>query len=431
MSNPKRRNFVDEDLQWRKPEFESHINKYPFGLASLIAGSAAAIIGLMISFVLVILIWLLAAHGNESTIQVVRAAAIAWQGAQLVPIEISGIAIGILPWGFLIIPIIAIWKSLHWALKSAQPSDGRKFISIATYFSLTYGFFSLVISLLSSTEDLRTSFIQAFIRTTILAALVSIVVLFKFAPAAHSFSEKLPREFAIILKPGLITFAVLFFISSVVTTAALIMRFNELKAVAGLMAPNALDQIFLILLCIGYLPTLISWTFSYLLGAGIHLGGASVISLTVASPGALPAIPLLSILPSSVSIWTKLLITIPILIGVLIYFLIPREHWKAQGENYADALAGIVRISEVIRILLATTVLAIFTFLITFFSSGSLGTDYLIFIGPNPVTAAAWIYLAVGSAALLTLVMPRLVLTISHLSSNRQQNKLSQLANSK
>jgi hypothetical protein len=126
-----------------------------------------------------------------------------------------------------------------------------------------------------------------------------------------------------------------------------------------------------------------------------------------------------------------LLITIPILIGVLIYFLIPREHWKAQGENYADALAGIVRISEVIRILLATTVLAIFTFLITFFSSGSLGTDYLIFIGPNPVTAAAWIYLAVGSAALLTLVMPRLVLTISHLSSNRQQNKLSRLANSK
>ena len=108
MSNPKRRNFVDEDLQWRKPEFESHINKYPFGLASLIAGSAAAIIGLMISFVLVILIWLLAAHGTESTIQVVRAAAIAWQGAQLVPIEISGIAIGILPWGFLIIPIIAL-----------------------------------------------------------------------------------------------------------------------------------------------------------------------------------------------------------------------------------------------------------------------------------------------------------------------------------
>ncbi|MEY4311724.1 MAG: hypothetical protein RLZZ571_494, partial [Actinomycetota bacterium] len=126
MLNRKRRYSTTPADKWRKPDYEEHVNKYPFGLASLIGGAAAALIGLMISFGFVVLIWLLAAHGTESTIQVVRASAIAWQATHLVPIWISGIPIGILPWGFLLIPVVIIWKSMQWSLKSALPTEGRQ-----------------------------------------------------------------------------------------------------------------------------------------------------------------------------------------------------------------------------------------------------------------------------------------------------------------
>ena len=420
MPKPSRRHLTTVDNQWRKPEFDAQINRYPFGLASVIAGVAAAVIGLMISFVVVIAIWLLAAQGTESTIQVVRAAAIAWQATHLVPVIIGGIPIGILPWGFLVVPGVIIWKTLHWALKSAQPNNGRQFWLIAIYFSLTYGIVSVLISLVSSTEGLRTSLIDALSHTTLIAVIVSIAVLVDFAPSPTILTDRLPKDLVAGIRPGLIVFMMLWLISALLTTASLSFRFDEIKAVAGLMAPSAIDQGFLTLLSIGYLPTIITWTFSYLVGAGIHLGGSAVISTSVVAPGALPAFPLLSILPSEVFPWAKYLIVIPILAGVLIYFLVPREPWKAQGDNLAFAMSYVIRIGEIIRIIFAVLVLAVTTYFVTAFSSGPLGTGFLSFVGPDPVESVTWVVKVVGIAALGTLILPRLLLTFLHLAG--QQN---------
>lgn len=423
MSKQSRRHLTTVDNQWRKPEFDAQINRYPFGLASLIAGAAAAVIGLMISFVVVIAIWLLAAQGTESTIQVVRAAAIAWQATHLVPVVIGGIPFGILPWGFLVVPAVIIWKTLHWALKSAQPNSGRQFWLIAIYFSLTYAIVSVIVSLVSSTEGLRTSVLDALLHTILISLIVAIAVLVDFAPSPTILTDRLPRDLVSGIKPGLIAFAILWLLSAVLTTASLGFRFDEIKAVAGLMAPSAIDQGFLTILSIGYLPTIITWTFAYLIGAGIHLGGSSVISTSVVAPGALPAFPLLSILPNEVYSWTKYLILIPILIGIVIYFLIPREPWRAQGDNFAFALSYVVRLREIIRIVFAVIILALATYLVTAFSGGPLGTGFLSFIGPNPVEAVTWIVKIVGSAALATLILPRLALTLLHLLRQRKVAK--------
>lgn len=423
MSKQNRRHLTTVDNQWRKPEFDAQINRYPFGLASLIAGVAAAVIGLMISFVVVIAIWLLAAQGTESTIQVVRAAAIAWQATHLVPVIIGGIPIGILPWGFLVVPGIIIWKTLHWALKSAQPNNGRQFWLIAIYFSLTYGIFSVLISLVSSTEGLRTSLIEALLHTTLIAAIVSIAVLVDFAPSPTLLTDRLPKDLVAGIRPGLFAFMVLWLISAILTTSALGFRFAEIKAVAGLMAPSAIDQGFLTLLSIGYLPTVITWTFSYLIGSGIHLGGSAVISTSVVAPGALPAFPLLSILPNEVFPWAKYLVAIPVLIGVLIYFLVPRDPWKAQGDNFAFAFSYLIRVREVIRIIFAIIILAMATYFVAAFSSGPLGTGFLSFVGPNPTESVTWVVKIIGSAALGTLILPRLLLTLLHLGAQRKASK--------
>jgi hypothetical protein len=421
VSKANRRSYSTVDKQWRKPEYEEQINRYPFGIASLIAGGAAALIGLMISFMLIIAIWLLAAHGTESTIQVVRASAISWQAAHLVPILIGEIPVGILPWGFVAIPAIAIWKSMHWALKSAQPRNGRQFWLIAVFFSIFYGLISIAVSLVCSTEGLSTDYLDAFVYPTLIALIISIAVLVDYAPSPTQLTDRLPKDFVAALKPGLVAFMILWMLSALVTTVALIIKWNEINAVAGLMAPSSFDRIFLIFLCIGYLPTVMTWTFSFLLGSGVHLGGAAIITTTTATPGALPAFPLLSILPTEVIPWAQYLVAVPISIGVVIYFLIPREPWKANGESLPAAISNLVRFSEILRIFFAILVLAVCTALVTTFSGGPLGVGYLSFIGPDPIEAVNWVIRAVGIAALITLILPRLILSSIHLWTNRDR----------
>lgn len=412
MPNTFRASSVNAQPKWRRPDKQENINNYPFALASLIAGSAAVAIGLMISFVLIVTTWLLAAHSTESTVQVVRAAAVAWQAAHLVPVEIAGTPVGILPWGFLAIPIFVIWKLMHWALKSARPDSGRQFWLVALYFSLTYGILSLGISLLSSTEGLKTSFLQAIAHTTLIAAIVAITVLIDFAPSPTMLTDRLPKDFVAAIKPGLLAAGLLWIAAAIVTTTSLVLHFSEVKAVSGLMAPSAIDQFFLIFLCVGYLPTAITWTFSFLLGSGIHLGGGAIVSATTVSTGALPAFPLLSIMPSTVLPWTKYLVAVPIVVGVLIYFLITRESWHAEYDNLPQAIVHMIRVREILRIVFAVSVLSAITYLLTAFSSGPLGTGYLSFIGPNPNEAVIWTFKICGLAALLTLFIPRFILSL-------------------
>jgi hypothetical protein len=184
------------------------------------------------------------------------------------------------------------------------------------------------------------------------------------------------------------------------------------------MAPGFIDGFFMTLLGIGYLPTVNVWAMSYLLGPGIVLGGG-VVTPENASPGALPAFPLLSILPSESAALSTYFVLIPILIGVIIYFLLPRERWSAQGDSIAIALSFVVRWREVVTLLVSISLLSVMVWIAASVSSGSLGTGYLKFIGPVPSQMAFAAISVCGISALLTLLLPRTVMSLMHYWSNR------------
>jgi hypothetical protein len=390
-------------------------------MAAGIAAVSAVLLGIVISFVAILGIWLFAAHGNESTLQVMRASGIAWLGMHLVPVQISGVTIGLLPWGFMALPITLIWKSTQWAFKSAQPTIGKEFWRIAILISGIYSVLSIITNLLTSTTDLRTSVISTAIHTFTLALLVTIACVISYAPSRTMLIDGLPEVVVAGLRPGLVAFGTLMVLGSAATSIALVLHFSEIKAVTTLMAPGVIDGLFLTLLCIGYLPTATVWSMSYLLGPGVLLGGTGQVSVGVAAPGALPAFPLLSILPSSVSSAASYLILIPILVGVLIYFLLPRERWAARGDSFPETMSYVVRARELLTMLVAVGVLAAFSWLAAAASSGSLGIGYLRFVGADPM-AVAWATISVcGLSALLTLVLPRVVLSLIHWWSHRER----------
>ena len=416
---PRKRPVGAPQRQWRRPVPEDHINHYPPLIAGAIAAGVAVVIGYILTLGFIMAAWLFAAHGSESTVQVLRAAGIAWQVMHLVPLVIGTTTIGVLPWGFLVVPVLILWKATQWALKSSQPKTAIDFIRIAISISLIFSGLAGLIGLICSTNDLYTGITSSILHTLFVALAVTSVCIISYAPSRTILTDAMPKLIVDGIRPAVISFGLLFIAGSLLTSVALILNWAQVRAVTTLMAPGFIDGFFMTLLGIGYLPTVNVWAMSYLLGPGIMLGGG-VVTPENASPGALPAFPLLSILPSESAALAAYFVLVPILIGIAIYFLIPRERWSAQGDSIAIALSFVVRWREVVTLLVSVGLLSLFVWIAAAASSGSLGIGYLKFVGPVPTEVAAAAIAVCGLSALLTLVIPRTVMSLLHCWFNRE-----------
>ena len=419
MSNAYTRPPSKPTRQWRRPVIEEHIKPHPAPMAALIGAGAAIAFGLIATFVVVMAAWLIAAHGNESVNQVAAAGGIAWLGLQLVPITIGTQVIGLLPWGFIVLPIYLVWRSTEWALKSADPQTAKDYWSVAGILAGAYGLLNAVLSVLVSSTGLSANIFVTALRTTGLAGIVAVACVLTYAPSRSVLLDQLPEAIRDGVKPGFATFMVLVLAGAGLSTISLALHFKEVSAVAQVMAPQAFDGFFLLLLGIGYLPTAAVWSMSYLIGPGVVVGGSGVVSMYHTNPGALPAFPLLSLLPSSTPAWTKFLIVLPVAAGVLLYLLLPRQQWQAEGQGAAGVLAQIIRPREFITLASALAVSASCTLLAAVAASGSLGTQLLKFVGPAPFVLAVALTLILGLTVCILLLVPRLLLALVFLWQHR------------
>jgi len=408
--------------EWTRPVADKSIKKHPIPVASFIGAFTATAFGIVITFLIVIAAWLIAAHGDESVNQVAAASGIAWLALQLVPVSIGGHALGLLPWGFMVVPIFLTWRGMHWSLKSSEPKSAKDFWQCAGFFSVSCGLLSATVAAFASSDALSVNVIDAGIRSTILSMCVATACVVSFAPSRSILTDSLPRFVSQAIRPGILTFLFLFLCGSVICSVSLVLHFNEVAAVSKLMAPQAFDSFFLTLLCIGYLPTASVWSMSYVIGPGVSLGGSGVVSLYQSHPGSLPAFPLLSILPNSSPSWAHYLIAIPVIAGVLLYFLVPRERWKVQGSGFFNVMRGLVAPLELFTFGIAVAVASGCVLLAAVASSGALGSQLLKFVGPSPLvlfTTTATILLV--TVAFL-LFLPRILLSLFYLWQHRGES---------
>ena len=408
--------------EWTRPSVDEDIKSHPIPVAGFLGALSSAAFGLVITFLVVIAAWLIAAHGDESVNQVTAASGVAWLALQLVPVSIGGHALGLLPWGFIVVPIFLIWRGTHWSLKSAGPSSAKEFWQTAFFFSISYGLVSALVALFASTDSLGVNVIDAMLRSTLLALCVSVACVVTFAPSRSILIDSLPDSIAQAIKPGVVTFLFLFVTSGVLSTISLVIHFKEMTAVMQVMAPQALDGFFLTLLSIGYLPTAIVWTMSYALGPGITIG-QGIVSISQVKIGALPAFPLLSMLPSSAPSWAKYLIAVPVLAGCLLYFTVPREHWSAQEVQFTKMIRSLVSPKELVTYAMAIAVTSTCVLLVSIASSGSLGAQLLKFVGPQPFVVFSTTAIILSIVVGLLLFLPRLLLGLFYLWQHRGQTE--------
>ena len=405
--------------QWRQPVREEHIAEHSVPVASVLATLGAITLGFVTTFAVVMTVWLFAAHGNESTTQVLRACGISWLGVQLVPVVIGGNVLGLLPWGFIFLPVVFLWKATHWAIKSSEPKSARDFWMVAICVSTAYSLLGGLIALISNTNDLYVFVWRAFVHCAIVALCVTVACIVTYAPSRSILLEPLPRVIVDGLRPGALAALVLVFFGALGSVVALVVHFGEVRSVATLMAPSFLDGLFLAFLGIGYLPTAALWSMSYFVGPGFALGTRAAMSATSATPGRLPAFPILASLPSEAIPYGSFVVIVPVLAGLAMYLSLPRMHWKPQEVSFVSSLRHMISGYEVLVTVVADLVLGVIIFLLCVASSGSLGSSQLEFVGPHAMEVAIAAFTVCGFTALVLLVIPRFLISVLFILRHR------------
>ena len=421
MSTPNSRPPSKPVRQWRRPVVEEHINQHPAPIAAALAAGSAIAFGFIATFTVIMAAWLIAAHGTETVNQVLKASGISWLGLQLVPVTIGTQTIGLLPWGFIALPIYFLWRSTHWAIKSAEPKTSKDFWSLAGLLAGFYALANLALAVICSTTSLSVNYLEVVLRTFTLGALVSTATILTFAPSKSEIIGRLPVAVRDAIKPGFTAFMVLVGLGSALCTVSIFVHFREISAVAEVMAPVSVDGFFLMLLGVGYLPTAAVWSMAYMIGPGVVVGGTGVVSIYQSNPGALPAFPLLSVLPDSAPASAKLFILAPLFVGVLLYLLLPRDAWQPDGDNFTSHIRNLIRPSELVSLISALVVVASCTLLVATAASGSLGSQLLKFVGPRPLAVATILTIELASTYLFFLVLPRMLLSLMNLWQHRRE----------
>lgn len=194
------------------------------------------------------------------------------------------------------------------------------------------------------------------------------------------------------LRGGLSAAGVVIATASVLVSIVIVTSYAQIIALYEGLQAGALGGFALTLAQIAFVPNLVLWAVSWLVGPGFAIGTGSSVSPLATSLGPIPAIPVLGALPTGDSAFAFVGILIPIVAGFLAGALL---HRQATAPRITRALAIGAGMG-----LAAGAALG----LLTWASAGSAGPGRLVTVGPDPWQVALWAALEVGVAAILGLL---------------------------
>jgi hypothetical protein len=296
-----------------------------------------------------------------------------WVMAYGVPVRLMGLDYSLIPWGLVAIPLWLSHQAGRWLVGVVRPRQWRTLTLMLGIAVVAGAGFVAAVSVVADVPDVQTSARRALL----MAILVGVVGLGSGLWRANDLPRqaigRIPVVFRVLLRASFVGFVALVGLAALVLTVAAASSFGEIVTVFIALEPTVFDAVVLLVVTLGYLPTLIGWSLGYLVGAGVSLGPDVLVSPFVAAvpPTPLPTFPALAALPDASGPASWALPALIVFAGALVGLSISR--WAAkEGPLIRIALA-----------LLSAVVASGWIFVFLWVSSGSLGDGRLAAIGPD------------------------------------------------
>ena len=324
--------------------------------------------------------------------EVARIAGLAWMAGQGFPVTVSGLLITLLPWGLLAITVGLLLLSGRWAARTAAVTTLSDTMIVTLSGTVVYAGLALAVTTWVGEPGtgpgrvLLTSFAVG------IAAFGTGVA--QGAGLLGALRAAVPAAVRRILSAAAVAVAVLIAAAAIAVGASLVAHAEQSHRLLIALAPDAAGFAALVLLSLGYLPILVVWGMSYLMGTGFVVSAGVVVS-PFSTPGEapLPVFPLLGALPQSAPPGAQALPIVGLIAGMLAAGVLKRRGGRGWAL-LAESAAMVAIASGLLWGLLAA-------------ASGSLGEERLAGIGPiiGPTIGVAALLWGVGS---LIIVIPAL-----------------------
>lgn len=354
----------------------------------------AAGIGLSIALVPMLLVWMTTVDSGMGVGDALRYAGLLWVVAHGVPVAIGGVAYSLVPWGLAIIPLLLTASAGRWAARSSRAATVRDVALLTAVATVTY---TALVALLAQVAG------QSLVQpgSAALHGLVLGLLGFGFGVVRGSsldLDALLPGWLLVSLKAGVVGALAAIGLGALAGATALLMRLDDAVTMAQSLEPGVWGGLALLMLGVAYVPVFVMWATAYVLGAGVVVGPAVVLSpfLAAGAPTQLPPFPLLAALPASTSPLSWALPIVGVLAGVAAGVLIGR---RARAE---------ARLTRLVMALGAAAVSGLLLSAGAQLASGSLGDLRLASVGPSATTVGvlAFVLITLGAVPSATAPAP-------------------------
>jgi hypothetical protein len=316
--------------------------------------------------------WATAGSVNANSVDPIRASVWLWLGAHQIPFHVPTGKLTFLPLLALLFPVLALRRNFAKVEVGFSKLHGARL-----FYSLWYALFIYLLAIASISHQVRANLIAAPLYGFVIAYISTV---------------KINRKKFQHLFFALYSFAILLGISALVFAVSLAMHWQILQKIEIVIAPGWIGGTLFTLIQLLYLPNIALITLSYLTGIGFSMGAQTMISPQLFSLHQIPAIPLLSALPTGRHPVLRFGIGALLFLGLLLF-------WQIRRSYSGFALRSRYGLLDALRFLL---VLALFIYL----SSGELLTPALNPVGINFsrfMTVMAIIFLG---SAIVVLCLP-------------------------
>ena len=277
----------------------SRIPYVPWLLAALAWTAAVAASGWVVVGALVSVSWITAPHVPAA--EVLNAIGQGWLALHGVPVVLGGATLRMLPLGLTLLLVVGCAFAAHHAAgqyRMPEPAGGRQHaLAWASVVAACVGSYVLVGGVLAVVVGTPAQFGQAvpgLVAVPLLGAGIGAVLGLgvDLLAGRPDWLRRLPR--AAGLGSAVIGLGAL-----AALVVALVAHWPRVVALHEGLEPDAVGAVVLTLVQLAYLPNLLAWSASFVLGAGVDLGVGGSVAPGAVDPVLLPAVPVLGAVPST------------------------------------------------------------------------------------------------------------------------------------
>lgn len=347
-------------------------------VAGGVAGLWALVVGVGLVTCLVMLAWAVSPNSAGDAAAAWRAAGLTWLGAHLVPLQVGGEPVTLLPIGGLLLGLLLARRSGAWAGRLLPEPGVAEVAWLVLGAGLLYGAGGAAVAWLSAGASASAQPGPAGLVSGAVAAVGALWGISREARLVARTRARVSDAAWRTWLAGVAAVVGLFAAGAVLVTASLVRHFVEVAGTLSDLDPGVIGAAGVTLVDALSLPNLAIWAAAVIVGPGFQLGSTGSLSAFGGEVESLPALPVLAAIPTTAPGWAPVLLVVPVGLGVLA----GRIRWGRDLPTASGALLGALGVAAVTAPLMAGMLRL---------SSGSLGGDRLAQVGPVlvPVTLSA------------------------------------------